>query len=108
MDIIKQFGNTIRSLRKEKGLTQENLGELADLHYSYIGGIERGERNISLSNIYKVCQALDLSISEVFLKIESPYFVKEDQPTNFSNISLSDQEFFKELINLLQTWKRDI
>jgi transcriptional regulator with XRE-family HTH domain len=64
--IHKLLGAKIRDIRKAKGLSQEQLGELAGFHYSYIGGIERGEKNISLSNIQKVADALDIDISELF------------------------------------------
>ena len=50
-DILKQFGKKVRELRKAQGLSQEELAEKADLHYTYIGGVERGERNLSLKSI---------------------------------------------------------
>jgi transcriptional regulator with XRE-family HTH domain len=60
------FGNRIRALRKARGLSQESFAELAGLDRSYIGGVERGERNISLNNIQKVASGLSLSIAELF------------------------------------------
>ncbi len=107
MDIIKQFGQTVRSLRREKKLTQEELGELANLHFSYIGSIERGERNISLTNIYKICHALDFSVAEIFMMIETPSVIQEDFLSYIINFSRQDQDFFKELISLLQKWRVD-
>lgn len=60
------FGKKVKELRKQKGLSQEALALLCDLDRSYIGGVERGERNVSLINIYKIADALNISIKELF------------------------------------------
>jgi transcriptional regulator with XRE-family HTH domain len=52
------FGKRVRQLRLQRGLSQEKLAELADLHRNYVGGIERGERNVALLNIVALARAL--------------------------------------------------
>ena len=59
-DPRKVFGKRVRKLRLRKGLSQEKLAELADLHRNYVGGIERGERNVALLNIVKLAHALGI------------------------------------------------
>jgi transcriptional regulator with XRE-family HTH domain len=54
------FGKRVRALRLERRLSQEKLAELADLHRNYVGGIERGERNVSLLNIVKLAHGLNV------------------------------------------------
>jgi transcriptional regulator with XRE-family HTH domain len=65
-NIRKRFGERVRQLRKERGLSQEALALTCELDRTYIGGIERGERNISLINIYKISVALRISPKELF------------------------------------------
>jgi len=54
------FGRRVRELRMEQGLSQERLAELSKLHRNYIGGIERGERNVGLINIVELAHALQV------------------------------------------------
>lgn len=65
-ELQKHFGNRVRMLRKQKGLSQEALALACDLDRTYIGGVERGERNISLLNIQKIAEALGVSPGELF------------------------------------------
>jgi transcriptional regulator with XRE-family HTH domain len=69
-DILELVGKRIRSLRKERGQSQEQLGEKGGFHYSYIGQIERGEKNISLLNLAKIAEALEVSLSQLFTYID--------------------------------------
>jgi transcriptional regulator with XRE-family HTH domain len=64
--ILIAFGEIVREKRKERGLSQEDLAHKADLHRTYIGMIERAEKNITLENINKIAKALEIPISELF------------------------------------------
>ena len=64
------FGQRVRELRKERGYSQEHLADLAGLDRSYMGHIERGEKNITLLKIYQIGQALCVSPRDLF---EAPF-----------------------------------
>jgi transcriptional regulator with XRE-family HTH domain len=57
------FGEKVRKIRKEKGLSQETLADLAGIDRSYMGHIERGDQNITLTKIYQIADALAISIT---------------------------------------------
>lgn len=65
-NILLIFGARIKQLRLSKSLSQEKLAQICDLDRTYISGIERGTRNVSLINIAKLSDALELSPSELF------------------------------------------
>ncbi|MEW8049686.1 MAG: helix-turn-helix transcriptional regulator [Candidatus Thiodiazotropha endolucinida] len=60
-----EFGQRIRNLRKEKGYSQESFADHANIHRTYMGGIERGERNPTLTTIYRLAEALEVDPSEL-------------------------------------------
>jgi transcriptional regulator with XRE-family HTH domain len=64
--IQKQFGYRVRDLRLAKDLSQEELAFRAGIHRTYLGGIERGERNPALKNISAIAKALGVTLSELF------------------------------------------
>ena len=63
--LVEAFGNRIRTLRTGRNLSQEKLAELTGFHRTYIGMIERGERNLSLSNIGVFAKVFEMSESEL-------------------------------------------
>lgn len=65
-EILNLVGARIKVLRKEKGLSQEALGEKGGFHFTYIGQVERGEKNISLVNLAKIAEALEVNITQLF------------------------------------------
>jgi len=66
-EILIKFGEKVREERAKLGLSQEELAARAGVHRTYIGMIERAEKNITLENIQKVCEALNLKIRDFFV-----------------------------------------
>lgn len=67
-NIQKKLGDTIRSLRLEQGYSQDEFAHICDLHRTYYGGVERGERNISLNNIIKIASSFEMTAASLFEK----------------------------------------
>lgn len=64
--ILVKFGRRIRELRKGRELSQKQLAVITGFHYNYIGMVERGERDLRLTNIELFASAFDMSLSELF------------------------------------------
>lgn len=64
--IQQRFGERVRELRQARGISQEELSFKANMHRTYLGGIERGERNPTLKNIEKLATALSVKVPELF------------------------------------------
>jgi transcriptional regulator with XRE-family HTH domain len=65
-DIRLRFGKAVRKKRNKLGVSQEEFADICELDRTYIGGIERGERNVALVNIEKIAKALKISLPEIF------------------------------------------
>lgn len=68
MDILKVFGTNVRFYRTKKGFSQEKFADMCCLHRTYISDIERFNRNISLENIQKIADALEIDTYKLFLE----------------------------------------
>ncbi len=66
--LLSQFGKNVRNQRESRSLSQEKLADLSGLHRTYISSLERGKRNVSLVNIYKLAKALECEVIELFNK----------------------------------------
>ncbi len=82
INLIRDFGISIKACRQRLGISQEELGERANLHRTYISDIERGARNVSLESISKLAAALDVSVASLFT--EEVQITKSDTPTRHS------------------------
>jgi transcriptional regulator with XRE-family HTH domain len=69
--ILISFGSAIRRLRQTRGISQEELAERCGLDRTYIGGIERGERNVGLVNVQRISDALSVPVSVLFHEYET-------------------------------------
>ncbi len=65
-NVKKELGARVRELRKGRGWTQEELAEAAGRHWTYIGGIERGERNVTVQVAQDIAHALGVNLEELF------------------------------------------
>lgn len=64
-DILVRFGQRVRELRSDQGYSQESFAYACELDRTYVGGIERGERNLALRNIEKIADTLGITVSEL-------------------------------------------
>lgn len=78
-EVLKLVGARIRALRKERGYSQESLGEKGGFHFSYIGQIERGEKNVSLLNLAKIAESLEVNLLQLFSYVEEDFEVTENE-----------------------------
>lgn len=70
MDILKKLGNNIKERRAELNISQESLAFNAGVHRTYLGAVERGEKNVAFINLHKIAKALNISISELTKKVD--------------------------------------
>jgi len=71
------LGAAIRDLRKQNGLSQDAFAELVGLHRTYVGGVERGERNLSLDNLERISTSLSVPLSELIFRAETSVLAKD-------------------------------
>lgn len=103
-DYVKLFGERVKYFRKKRRLSQEKLSELCDLHPTYIGQIERGEKNASLDTIMRICKGLEVSPEDLFEKLN---YKKEITPAQkaYDLFMQTPPEKQQTLLELLQKAK---
>ena len=101
MPIAKIIGERLRAYRIQKGWSQETLAEKAELHHTYIGQLERGEKNATIESIYKVTTALDIPLSALFENISPTSEVRDYAYLRYDLIQkqpLTEQEMLYEIL----------
>ena len=68
--VQRAFGKAVRKFRLSQGISQERLADLAGLHRTYLGDVERGERNISIANMARIATALGVALSRIIREME--------------------------------------
>lgn len=105
----KLIGERIRNFRKEKGFSQEELAYKANLHTTYIGQLERGEKNATLESVEKVASALGISLEELFRSIHpnsnSQEYTLSQIVSRLQSRNIEDQQLVLKLLDLLLDWK---
>lgn len=104
-DIAKSIGIRIRNYRNQLGISQDKLAELSGCHPTYIGQIERGEKNATIESIAKIALALNISLSRLFEKIEDISSNKRNIPLACYDLISSktekeQEQIFKILVEL--------
>jgi ribosome-binding protein aMBF1 (putative translation factor) len=79
-DLRTKFGRRVRELRQELKLSQEELAHRAGMHWTYLGGIERGERNPALVNVGRLASALGVSLADLFAPFQEVVRQKKQRP----------------------------
>lgn len=109
-EISKLVGERIRNIRKERGHSQEELAHLASMHPTYIGQLERAEKNITLESLVKLASALDITLEELFKQIQpSPKaptsYTLSEIVTMLQSRNLNDLKYIKNHLEQMFDWK---
>jgi len=108
MDNVRVLvGERIRSLRKERGWSQEELGEKADLHHTYVGAVERGEKNASIDTLDKIADALGIEMVDLFTLTKGKMNVDNLRAYIIEEVKESSPGMLKLIAALIQTTRSD-
>jgi transcriptional regulator with XRE-family HTH domain len=104
MDNVRVLvGERIRNLRKERGWSQEELGEKADLHHTYVGAVERGEKNASIDTLDKIADALGIEMVDLFTLAKGKINVDKLRAYIIEEVKESSPAMLKLIAALIQT-----
>ena len=109
MTIARELGERLRAYRTQRGWSQEELAERSDLHTTYIGQLERGEKNATIESISKVAAALDISLSKLFENISLASSEKDIPSRCYDLIQkqpLRDQKLLLDILDAVIAYKK--
>ena len=109
MTIARELGERLRAYRTQRGWSQEEMAERADLHTTYIGQLERGEKNATIESISKVAAALDISLSKLFENISLAPSEKDIPSRCYDLIQkqpLRDQKLLLDILDAVIAYKK--
>lgn len=109
-EISKRVGERIRSIRKERGYSQEELAHLASMHPTYIGQLERAEKNVTLESLAKLSSALGTTLEELFRQLqphskEPDSYMLSEIVTLLQSRSSSDLKYVQNHLKQMFDWK---
>lgn len=108
MDNIRLLtGERIRILRKERGWSQEELGEKADLHHTYVGAVERGEKNASIDTLDKIAEALGVEMIDLFTLARKQERIDSLRSHVIEEVMESSPEMLRLIATLIQTMRSE-
>jgi transcriptional regulator with XRE-family HTH domain len=109
-DLSRLIGERLRTYRKERGLSQEELADLSGLHFTYVGKLERAEKNATIESLDKVTKALGITLEDLFRHIQ-PVGGNRDTFTlaqiinRLQGRSIDDQKTVLKFLELILNWK---
>lgn len=109
MTIARELGERLRAYRTQRGWSQEELAERSDLHTTYIGQLERGEKNATIESISKVAAALNISLSKLFENISLAPSEKDIPSRCYDLIQkqpLRDQKLLLDILDTVVAYKK--
>lgn len=110
-ELTLYIGELIRKLRQKKGFSQEKLAHLSGTHYTYIGKIERGEKNLTVETLNAVTKALEITLEEFFSYLpDANVLVKEPNLSSLINeikqLDIEERNRFILIMEDLINWKK--
>lgn len=108
--MVKTVGKRLKNYRNFRGLTQEALAEMADVHPTYLGQVERGEKNVTIESLEKIVASLGISFSQLFEGLDGREQTEDNIPLlcyeMIATCSPGEQEFIYKMLNDILKFKK--